>query len=201
MAGSPTPITALLQAWKAGDQTAPDRLVPLVYDELRRLAAGCLRSEHESHTLQPTALVHEAYLRLAGSSDPDFRNGAHFRCVAARVMRQILVDRARARHADKRNAGWRVEFDEDAAAGHERAPTLIALDDALADLEKLDAGKARILELKYFGGLSAEELADVLGLTLNQVNWQIRTAQAWLKRELAASVEPGATQKDAAESA
>lgn len=201
MAGSSSPVTALLQAWKAGDATAPDRLVPLVYNELKRLAANCLRSERESHTLQPTALVHEAYLRLAGSNDPDFRNGAHFRSVAARVMRQILVDRARARNADKRNAGWRVEFDEEAAVGHERAPTLIALDDALADLEKLDAGKARVLELKYFGGLTAEELADVLGLTLNQVNWQIRTAQAWLKRELAASAESAATPKDVAESA
>jgi RNA polymerase sigma-70 factor, ECF subfamily len=199
MAGSPAAVTTLLQAWKAGDPTAPDRLVPLVYDELKKLAAGCMRGEHGIQTLQPTALVHEAYLRLTGSSDHDFRNGAHFRCVAARVMRQILVDRARARRAEKRNAGWRVEFDADAAVAHQRAPGLVALDGALADLEKLDAGKARILELKYFGGLSADEMAEVLGLTVNQVNWQIRTAQAWLKRELTASAN--ATQKDVAESA
>ena len=203
MGGSPPPITALLQAWKAGDPTAPDRLVPLVYSELKRLAAGCLSGEQDKQTLQPTALVHEAYLRLVGSSDPDFQNGAHFRCVAARVMRQILVDRARARKADKRNAGWRVEFDEELLYSEERTPALVALDDALDDLEKQDAVKARILELKYFGGLTAEELTDVLGLSLHQVNWQIRTAQAWLRRELAASSEQkgDATQKVVPESA
>jgi RNA polymerase sigma factor (TIGR02999 family) len=198
MADGP-PITVLLQAWRAGDPTALDRLVPLVYAELKRLAAGCLSGEADKQTLQPTALVHEAYLRLAESDDPDFRNRAHFRCVAARVMRQILVDRARARHAGKRHAGQRVEFDEAGVFAEERSPSLVALDDALAGLEKLDATKARILELKYFGGLSAGELSDLLGLTLNQVNWHIRTAQAWLRRELAAAAD--ATSESASDSA
>lgn len=193
------PITVLLQAWRAGDPTALDQLVPLVYGELKRLAAGCLSGEADKQTLQPTALVHEAYLRLAESSDPDFRNGAHFRCVAARLMRQILVDRARARNAGKRTAGQRVEFDEGGLSAEERSPSLMALDDALADLERLDAVKAQILELKYFGGLSAQELAEVLGLTVNQVNWHIRTAQAWLGRELAVSA--AATQKSVPDSA
>jgi len=178
------PVTLLLQAWRDGDNTALDSLIPLVYAELKRMAAACLRAEPAGHTLQPTALVHEAYLRLAGTSDPDFHNRTHFRCVAARIMRQILVDHARARHTGKRDGGWRVELDDATGFTGERASTLVSLDDALADLERQDKDKARILELKYFGGLTAEEMTGVLGITLNQVNWQIRTAQAWLRREL-----------------
>jgi len=178
------PITMLLQAWKGGDGAALDSLVPLVYGELKRMAAGYLSRESAGQTLQPTALVHEAYLRLAGTSDPDFQNSAHFRSVAARIMRQILVDRARARHSDKREGGFRVELDESMSSAGDRTSALVALDDALADLERQDEEKARILELKYFGGLTAEEMAGILGITLNQVNWQIRTAQAWLRREL-----------------
>jgi RNA polymerase sigma factor (TIGR02999 family) len=186
------PVTLLLHAWRDGDSTALDSLIPLVYAELKRMAAACLRGEPGGHTLQPTALVHEAYLRLAGTSDPDFRNRTHFRCVAARIMRQILVDHARARHSEKRDGGRRVELDDAVGFTGERASTVVALDDALTDLDRQDSEKARILELKYFGGLTAEEIAGVLGLTLNQVNWQIRTAQAWLRREIQTSTPDSA---------
>ena len=190
------PITLLLQAWKGGDGAALDSLVPLVYAELKRMAAGYLSRESAGQTLQPTALVHEAYLRLAGTSDPDFQNSAHFRCVAARIMRQILVDRARARNSEKRDGGLRVEFDDSVAYTGERTSALVTLDDALQDLERQDKEKARILELKYFGGLTAEEMAEVLGITLNRVNWQIRTAQAWLRREME-SATPNSAKKNA----
>lgn len=184
MDGEDPPVTLLLRAWRDGDSAALDNLIPMVYAELKRMAAGCLRAEPTSPTLQPTALVHEAYLRLAGVSAPDFQDRTHFRCATARIMRQILVDRARARHTGKRDGGSRVELDDSTGFTSERASTLISLDDALAELERQDKHKARILELKYFAGLTAEEISGVLGLTLNQVNWQIRTAQAWLRREL-----------------
>lgn len=180
-------MTRLLHAWKEGDGAALDQLIPLVYAELRRMAASQLSHEPAGQTLQPTALVHEAYLRLAGTDDPDFHDSAHFRCVAARVMRQILVDRARAKQAAKRDGGWRVGLDDAIAPILERDASLVALDDALAELARQDEEKARILELKYFGGLTAEEMAAVLGVTLNRINWQIRTAQAWLRRELEAA--------------
>lgn len=177
-------VTLLLHAWKEGDSDALNRLIPIVYSELKRMAAAHLLLQRPGHTLQPTALVHEAYLRLAGANDPDFHNRAHFRCVAARIMRQILIDHARSRRARKRDGGWRVELDDSAAFAIELDGSFEALDDALSDLERQDVEKARILELKYFGGLSAVEVADAMGITLNQVNWQIRTAQAWLRREL-----------------
>lgn len=178
--------TTLLHAWREGDRAAFDQLVPLVYSELRRMAGAYLRNEQASQTLEPTALVHEAWVRMVGTSDPDFTNRAHFLAIAARVMRQILVDRARARHTDKRNAGLRVPLDEDLVLTGERASLVLALDDALAELEKLDAEKARILELKYFGGLTAEESAALLDISVHKVNRQMRMAQAWLRRELAA---------------
>ena len=177
-------VTLLLQAWKGGDNTALDRLVPLVYSELKRIAAASLSREPRDQTLQPTALVHEVYLRLAGSGDPDINDSAHFRCVASRIMRQILVDRARARHAEKRDGGFRVELEDSTAVAGTREATLVALDDALGNLERQDPEKVRILELKYFGGLTADEMSEVLGVSLHHVNWQIRTAQAWLRREL-----------------
>jgi RNA polymerase sigma factor (TIGR02999 family) len=179
-----SPVTTLLQAWKKGDRSAFDRLVPLVYDELRKRAAACLRREPAGQTLEPTALVHEAYLRLVGDTDPDFTNRAHFLGIAARLMRQILVDRARARYADKRSGGARVPLDDEAAFTGQRAALVVSLDDALADLEKQDPEKARILELKYFGGLTAEDSAALLGVPVHKVNRQIRLAQAWLRREI-----------------
>ena len=184
MNGEKAPVTLLLRAWQNGDGTALDSLIPLVYRELKRMAAAQLSREPAGQTLQPTALVHEAYLKLAGSGDPEISDSTHFRCVAARIMRQILVDRARARRSEKRNGGWRVDLEDSIASVGERAANLVALEDALVELERQDKEKARILELKYFGGLTAEEMAEVLGISLNQVNWQIRTAQAWLRREL-----------------
>jgi RNA polymerase sigma-70 factor (ECF subfamily) len=176
--------TTLLQAWKEGDRSALDRLVPLVYAELRRMAGAYIRNEGSVQTLEPTALVHEAYLRLVGTSDPDFTNRAHFLAIAARVMRQILVGRARARNADKRSAGLRVPLDEDLVLTGQRASLVLALDDALIELERQDPEKARILELKYFGGLTAEDSAALLDVSVHKINRQMRLAQAWLRREL-----------------
>jgi RNA polymerase sigma-70 factor, ECF subfamily len=183
-------VTTLLQAWKEGDRSALDQLVPLVYAELRRMAGACLKNEGPAQTLEPTALVHEAYLRLVGQSDPDFTNRAHFLGIAARVMRQILVDRARARNADKRSAGARVPLDDELVFTGQRAALVLSLDDALVELERQDQEKARILELKYFGGLTAEDSATLLGVSVHKINRQMRLAQAWLRRELEASPNP-----------
>jgi RNA polymerase sigma factor (TIGR02999 family) len=178
------PITTLLNAWREGNRSAFDELVPLVYSELRRMAAAHLRREPEGQTIEPTALVHEAYLRLAGDADPDFNNRAHFFGIAARVMRQILVDRARARNAGKRSGGARVPLDDDIAFSGERAALVVALDDALHDLDKQDPEKARILELKYFGGMTAEDSAALLGVPVHKINRDMRLAQAWLRRAM-----------------
>ncbi len=162
------------------------------------MAAAYLRREPGGQTLQPTALVHEAYIRLIGDSDPDFHNRAHFLGVAARVMRQVLVDRARARNADKRRAGARVPLDDDAGFSGEKGPLVVSLDDALLDLERQDPEKARLLELKYFGGMTAEDTASLLGISVHKVNRQMRLAQAWLRRQLDA--EPDLAESDAAPS-
>jgi RNA polymerase sigma factor (TIGR02999 family) len=156
----------------------------MVYANLRRMAAAYLRREPDGQTLQPTALVHEAYLRLVGDSDPDFHNRAHFLGVAARVMRQVLVDRARARNASKRSGGARVPLDDEIGLAGQRGPLVVSLDDALLDLERQDPEKARLLELKYFGGMTAEDTAELLGVSVHKVNRQMRLAQAWLRREL-----------------
>lgn len=189
-------VTVLLQAWKDGDRAALDKLVPLVYANLRRLAASYLRREPGGQTLQPTALVHEAYLRLIGDRDPDFHNRAHFLGVAARVMRQVLVDRARARNADKRGGGARVPLDDDAGFSGERGPLIVSLDDALLDLERQDPEKAQLLELKYFGGMTAEDTAALLGVSVHKVNRQMRLAQAWLRRQLEAPPSAGESAVD-----
>ena len=188
-----TPITALLDAWKDGDRSALDRLIPLVYSNLRRMASACLRRERGVPTLDPTALVHEAYLRMVADTDPDFHNRTHFLGIAARQMRQILVDRARARRADKRSAGIRVPLDDTVAFTDERVALVVALDGALRDLERQDAEKARLLELRYFGGLTAEESAELLAISVHKVNRQMRLAQAWLRRELEARPPEGAS--------
>jgi RNA polymerase sigma-70 factor (ECF subfamily) len=192
-------VTVLLQAWKDGDRAALDKLVPLVYANLRRMAAAYLRREPDGQTLQPTALVHEAYIRLIGDSDPDFHNRAHFLGVAARVMRQVLVDRARARNADKRSGGARVPLDDDVGFSGERGPLVVSLDDALLDLERQDPEKARLLELKYFGGMTAEDTATLLGISVHKVNRQMRLAQAWLRRQLDAQPELAESAGDAPE--
>ena len=177
-------VTELLHAWRDGDRSALDQLVPLVYSNLRGMAAAHLHRESSSQTLDPTALVHEAYLRLVGDADPEFHNRAHFLGVASRVMRQILVDRARARNAHKRHGGARVPLDDDVAFTGERAAMVVALDDALSDLERQDPEKARLLEMRYFGGMTAEDSAALLGVPLHRINRQMKLAQAWLRREL-----------------
>jgi RNA polymerase sigma-70 factor, ECF subfamily len=177
-------VTELLHAWREGDRTALDRLVPLVYANLRGMAANHLRRESGIQTVDPTALVHEAYLRLVGDSDPEFLNRAHFLGVASRVMRQILVDRARSRNANKRQGGLRVPFEEEAIFTGERATMVMALDDALLDLERQDPEKARLLELKYFGGMTAADSSALLGVPVHTINRQMKLAQAWLRREL-----------------
>lgn len=177
-------VTELLQAWREGDRAALDQLVPLVYSNLRGMAASHLHRESGSQTLDPTALVHEAYLRLVGDSDPDFQNRAHFLGVASRIMRQILVDRARARNAQKRHGGARVPLEDDVAFTGERASMVVALDDALSDLERQDPEKARLLEMRYFGGMTAEDSAILLNVPVNKINRQMKLAQAWLRREL-----------------
>jgi RNA polymerase sigma factor (TIGR02999 family) len=182
-------VTELLRRLAGGDRNALDRLIPLVYAELHRMAASYLKRENPDHTLQATALVHEAYLKLAGGSQPDFQSRAHFYGIASRIMRQILVDHARTRMAAKRGGGLRVPLEEAAASFQERPGLMMALDDALEELGRRDPDKLRLVELRFFAGLSAEESADMLGLPLESVRYQLRMAQAWLRREMASGPE------------
>ena len=182
---SPPDVTALLGDWTRGERGALDQLLPLVYAELRRVAARQLRSERNDHTLQPTALVHEAYIRLVGQRQVDWQNRAHFFGVAAQVMRRILVDHARRRGASKRgDAVQCVSIDEaiDVAASNEIP--ILELDQALDRLEKMDAGLAKIVELRAFGGLTIDEAAHVLSVSPSTAKRDWRTAKAWLTREL-----------------
>lgn len=178
-------VTVLLQELRNGEQGALDALIPLVYRELRKIADGYLRGERKGHTLQPTALVHEAYLRLIGQDQPDYRNRAHFYGVAAQVMRQILVDHARRFRAAKRGGGGpRVPLREAAGMAVERAEVVVQLDEALEQLCRNDELKAKLIEMRFFGGLTAEESAEVLDLPVASVRRHLRVAQAWLQREL-----------------
>jgi RNA polymerase sigma factor (TIGR02999 family) len=182
---SPPRVTELLLAWGGGDQDAFDKLLPLIYGELRRLAAHYLRRERPDHTLQPTALVHEAYLRLVDQTRAQWQNRAHFFGAAAQMMRRILVDHARQHKAAKRGgSGQRVTLDEKVAFAPEREMDLLALEDALIKLEQVDPQKSRLVELRFFGGLSTEEAAEVLGVSPATVTRQWRAAKAWLLREL-----------------
>jgi RNA polymerase sigma factor (TIGR02999 family) len=178
-------VTALLIDWNHGDPAAAERLLTLVYRELRELASGLLRGERVGHTLQPTALVHEAVARLLGDAPLDWDNRAHFFGVMARAMRQVLVDHARRRNADKRGGGIAaLELEHALELASSGGIDLIALDDVLRRLETLDATQARIVELRYFVGLSIQETAGVLGLHPSAVNREWAMARAWLKREL-----------------
>lgn len=179
-----TQVTQLLHDWRNGDQAAFDRLLPLVYDELRRLAGHYLRGERQGHTLQSAALVHEAYLQLLGQ-EIDWQNRAHFLGVAAQAMRRVLVDYARSRNYQKRGGhAVHVEIEAAATVALNQAGELVALDDALQGLEKLDPRKSRVVELRYFGGLSVEETAEVLGISVPTVVRDWNTAKAWLRREM-----------------
>jgi RNA polymerase sigma factor (TIGR02999 family) len=180
-------VTRLLREWSGGDRSALDRLLPLVYDELRRRAGAYLRQERPEHTLQPTAVVHEAYLKLVGGRSIDWKDRAHFFGVAARAMRQVLVDHARTRNTAKRGEGQvRVELD---AAGAVAAPArsldLLDLDRALSRLAALDERQSRLVELRLFAGLTIEESAEVLRVSHATVSREWKHAEAWLLREMA----------------
>jgi len=178
-------VTELLARWSHGDRNALERLTPLVYDELRQLAHRYMGSARIGHTLQTTALVNEAYLRLADQTQPTYHNRAHFFAVAARAMRQILVDYALSYNALKRGGGaQKIELDETALVCGTQSKEVIELNDALERLGKLDSRKAQVVELKYFGGLTQDEIADVLSISLKTVRRDWSFAKAWLHADL-----------------
>jgi RNA polymerase sigma factor (TIGR02999 family) len=179
-------VTQLLLDWSRGNRAALDELMPLVYQELRKLAGGYLRSERPDHTLQPTALIHEAYLRMIGKDVPQWQSRAHFFGVAARLMRQILVDHARTRHAAKRGGDHQKISLDDAPQVFAQADAaeMLVLDDALTKLAAFDERRSRILEMRAFGGMSVEETALALGISERTIKREMRLAQAWIRREL-----------------
>ncbi len=181
----PADVTRLLAAWRGGDAAALDRLMPVVYAELRRIAHRYMRDERPDHPLQTTALVHEAYLRLIDVNRVDWESHSHFFAVSANMMRRILVEAARRRNADKRGGdASHVALDDAVVPAADRGADLIALDEALEHLATLDARKARVVELRYFGGLSVEETANVLGVSAETVTRDWRMAKLWLQRDL-----------------
>jgi|SRR5215469_10413583 len=186
----PGEITALLADWNGGSQAALDRLLPLVYEELRRLASAYMRREPADHMLQTTALVHEAYLRLVDSPNINYETRTHFFAVAAQVMRHILVDYARGRRRAKRGDGLRsFALSEVAVLSDDRAEEVIAINSALEKLTALDARKGRVFELRYFGGMSVEEAANALNVSPVTVARDWRMAKAWLRRQIAPELQ------------
>lgn len=185
MAG-PTDVTMLLARWSNGDKSALDELAPLLYDELRRVAGGVMRGERPNLTIQPTDLVHEAYLRMADQTRLQSRDRAHFLALAARAMRQILVDHWRRRKAAKRGGGVKIQLEPGIDVAAEKPAEVVTLDDALQALAEIDPRKAQVIELRFFGGMTAAEIAEVLGVSTATVGREIRFAQAWLHRELRA---------------
>jgi RNA polymerase sigma factor (TIGR02999 family) len=180
-------VTRILAAAADGDSSAADRLFPLVYDELRALAAHMFERQPANHTLQPTALVHDAFIRLVGQPAGAFKSRAHFMAVAAKAMRQILTDHARRRNAQKRGGDWsQITIDDSALArdGHNASIDVLALDETLQALAKLDERKARVVELRFFGGLTSEETAEALGVSRATVADDWTVARAWLRSEL-----------------
>lgn len=179
-------ITQLLQDWSDGNQTAFDKLMPLVYEELRHQASHYLRNERQGHTLQTTALIHEAYLKLLGYNQIEWQNRTHFFALASTAMRRILVDYARERHREKRGGlAENLPLDEALQiSANEKNVDLIALDDALNRLAKMDERQARVVELRYFSGLSNDEVAEVLGISNSTVRLDWNLAKAWLKQEI-----------------
>jgi RNA polymerase sigma-70 factor, ECF subfamily len=185
MSGPSQQVTALLHAWRTGDDDALARLTPLVYDELHRLAHRYMRGERTGHTLQTTALVHEAYLRLVDSRSVGWQDRAHFFAIAAQLMRRILVDVVRRQRFRKRGGGWRqVTLADGLQLATNVKPDVVAVDEALQELAKLDPRKARVVELRFFGGLSLEETAEALNVSTDTVGRDWRAAKAWLRREL-----------------
>lgn len=181
---SPQPVSALLVKWRAGDQEALQALIPLVYQELRRIAQYHLKQERADHTLQSTALVHEAYLRLVKQAPAEVENRAHFLAVASRLMRQILVDHARGHRAAKRGGGLKLELQDAMVEQKAQNVDLIALDNALNELARLDPQQCQIVEMRFFGGLSIEDTAEVIGVSRTTIKREWATARAWLLREM-----------------
>lgn len=178
-------VTQILNDWSGGDPKAQERLMPYVYDELRRLARSFLAQERGDHTLQPTALVHEAYVRLVDQTRVNWQNRAHFYGIASRMMRRVLVDHARAHAAEKRGGGAiRLSIDDVQVPLEQRAADFVALDEALERLSQFDERKAKVVEMRFFGGLNDEEIAEFLGVTTRTVLRDWKKARLWLYREL-----------------
>ena len=187
-------VTLLLKAMKNGDRSAAEKLLPLVYQELHRLAKSYMQRERRDHTLQPTALINEAFLRLARDS-VDWQSRQHFIGVAANVMRRLLVDHARAHNAEMRAGGLqRVEFEEGLMVSSERSKEVLALHDALTTLEGVDPRQAKVVELRYFGGFSVEEIGDILDMSPRSVKRHWALARIWLLKQMKEACDPGAPQ-------
>jgi RNA polymerase sigma factor (TIGR02999 family) len=186
----PGEVTALLRHWKQGDEQALDALMPIVYKELQRLARYHLQSERPDHSLQSTALVHEAYLRLSGGQPVQLQNRAHFIAVASRLMRQILVDYARGRRASKRDGGCRIDYEDLSELSVSGDAELLVLNDALDELCRMDERQGKIVEMKFFGGLSAPEISGVLGISRATVDRDWATARVWLHRQMSRTASP-----------
>jgi RNA polymerase sigma factor (TIGR02999 family) len=185
MSPDPANVTGLLLAWGTGDEAAFDRLVPIVYEELRRIARRYMAGQRRGHSLQATALVNEAYLRLIDVQHMNWQNRAHFLAMSARLMRRVLVDYARSKGSQKRGGGaMKITFDEGLPVASGRGQDLVALDDALEALAKLDERRSRVVELRSFGGLSVEETASVLKVSPETVMRDWKLAKAWLAREM-----------------
>ena len=185
----PGDVTNLLLDWSNGDRSAFDQLIPIIYDDLLRLARARLKNEERECQLQPTALVHESYLRLADETRLQWQNRAHFYAIAANTMRRVLIDHARKRKADKRGGGIRVTVQTGMDFAEERAPDFLVLDEALTKLAGFDERKSRAIELKFFGGMTTEEIAEVLGISVATVGRELRLGQAWLRREMSRGLE------------
>lgn len=177
-------VTPLLRAWQNGDPDAADRLIPLVYAELRSLAGRHMRAERDGHTLQPTALVNEAFVRLVDQRSTEWQGRAHFLAIGSRIMRRILVDHSRRRSAGKRDGGIQITLGDSLSAEQPTALDLLVVDDALSRLAAIDERKARIVELRFFGGLENAAVAEVLGISTATVKRDWVLAKAWLQREL-----------------
>jgi len=180
----PGDVTSLLQDWRDGDQSALDRLTPIIYEDLLRLAKARLKAEIRQCTIQPTALVHESYLRLADQTRLECESRAHFYAIAANVMRRVLIDYARKRNAQKRGAGIRITLRTGMDFVEEHAPDTLMLDEALRKLAEFDQRKSQAIELKFFGGMTTEEIGTVLGISVATVGRELRVGQAWLRREI-----------------
>jgi RNA polymerase sigma factor (TIGR02999 family) len=188
-------VTSLLDLWSRGDDSALERLTPIIYDDLLRLARAKLRREYGDCTLEPTGLVHEAYLRLAGQSKVQAESRIHFYAIAANTMRRVLIEHARKHNAQKRGGGMRITLQTGMDIAQERPPDFIVLDEALGRLAQIDQRKCQAIELKYFGGLSVEEIGLHLGVSVATVGRELRLGQAWIRREMSGALADNKDEK------